>query len=150
MKQDYNKIIDEMYELKIKKGKAEEEYSKRRDILIKAFDNSASNSMATDSHAATCRKTLIIAYDIEKLEKKLSKELGKQILDKEVVVINYEGLTSLLREAGIKPRQFKDLIEVRKTVNNDAIKQLFDTNQLSLEDIDGCYNAQIRKSITIS
>jgi len=150
MKQDYNKIIDEMHELKVKKENIEAEYDKRRDILIKAFDNSASNSMATDSHTATCRKSLIIAYDIEKLEKKLPKELGKQIIDKEVVVVNYAGLTSLLREAGIKPKQFKDLIEVRKAVNNDAIKQLFDTNQLSLEDIDGCYNAQIRKSITIT
>ena len=150
MKQDYNKIIDEMYELKIKKDKAEEEYNKRRDILIKAFDNSASNSIATDSHSAVCRKTLIIAYDIEKLEQKLSKILRKEVINKEVVVVDYEGLTSLLREAGIKPKQFKDLIEVRKAVNNDAIKQLFDTNQLSLEDIDGCYNAQIRKSITIS
>lgn len=150
MKQDYNKIIDEMYELKIKKDKAEEEYNKRRDILIKAFDNSASNSMATDSHSATCRKTLIIAYDIEKLEKKLSKILRKEVINKEVVVVDYESLTSLLREAGIKPKQFKDLIEVRKTVNNEAIKKLFDTEQLTLDDIDGCYNAQIRKSITIT
>ena len=150
MKQDYNKIIDEMHELKVKKENIEAEYDKRRDILIKAFDNSASNSMATDSHTATCRKSLIIAYDIEKLEKKLPKELGKQIIDKEVVVVNYAGLTSLLREAGIKPKQFKDLIEVRKTVNNEAIKKLFDTEQLTLDDIDGCYNAQIRKSITIT
>lgn len=150
MKQDYNKIIDEMYELKIKKDKAEEEYNKRRDILIKAFDNSASNSISSDNHSAVCRKTLIITYDIEKLERKLSKILRKEVINKEVVVVDYAGLTSLLREAGIKPKQFKDLIEVRKTVNNEAIKKLFDTEQLTLDDIDGCYNAQIRKSITIT
>ncbi len=141
-----------MYDLKMTKARIDEEYEKRRVILAKAFDMlSVGTKLQSDSHTAVCRKTLKIEYDIEKLEKAgLERELLDKIIEKEILIIDYPEVVKWLKKAGVQAADFKQLIEVRKEVNKEVVKNLFDTEQLKLDDIEGCYYAQIVKSIIIS
>ena len=108
--------------------------------------------MSSQKHTATCRKNLVINYDADKIDRNegLDQEVKSKIVKKEVVVVDYPGLVGLLRSLGAKPAQFKQLIQVRKTVDGEMVKKLFDTEQLKIDDISGCYDAQIRKVITIT
>lgn len=143
--------IDRMGELKQLISVSDEEYKQHRDVIIKELDKTASGTISSKKYSATCRKSLLIEYDLQALDKKaLDPNIKKQIIEREVVVVDYEGLVNLLKNAGVKPSEFKSLIEVRRSVNKDKIKELFDTNQLSLDDIEGCYTAQIKKSVYIS
>lgn len=143
--------IDRMGELKQLIRASDEEYKQHRDVIIKELDKSVSGTISSKKYSATCRKSLLIEYDLQALDKKaLDPNIKKQIIEREVVVVDYEGLVNLLKNAGVKPSEFKSLIEVRRSVNKDKIKELFDTNQLSLDDIEGCYTAQIKKSVYIS
>lgn len=147
---NYGKIIDEMFQFKQTMAVCEEEYNKRREILRKAFDNTAVNTLSSDTHTATCKKGLNITYDLEKIEQAdILAEVKTQLVQKTIVVEDYAGLVELMRSAGIKPSQFKPLIRVDKQVDGEAIKRLFDTRQITLDDIKGCYHAQITKTITI-
>lgn len=146
---EIEKIIDRMQELKIKKDNLEKEYNEKREILLKFFEETQENSLSSKKYTATCVKSLTLTYDVVELEKKLDKKIFDEIIEKEVVIIDYTGFTNLLKKAGIKARELKELIEVRRFVNNEKIKNLFNTNQINLKDLEGCYDAQIKRAIRI-
>lgn len=148
---NYAQIVDEMYSLKMQKAVIEDEYEKRRAIIAKAFDSlSVGQTIASDEHIASCRKTLKIEYDLEKLEKRLSKEVLEQIIDKKIIIADLTGLITTMKMAGLAPGELKTRIKIEKEVNKESIKALFDMEQLDIKELEGCYYAQIQKTIIIT
>ena len=80
-----------------------------------------------------------ISWDVEKLEKKLDKELLNEILDKQYVVNNMEGLIKYLKSCGVNPKQFKKYITIEKKVNQKKFNELSELGDVSLDDVKGCY-----------
>ena len=82
-------------------------------------------------------------YDTEKLRKKLTKEQRKKAVQKSYSINNMEGLTKYLKSCGVNPKKFKTFIEVEETVDEKAVEQMYETGELSREDLDGCYRVEI-------
>lgn len=150
MPMQINKIIDEMQELKTAVEALNGEYEKRRQILIKHFDKLLDQtSIETDKNIASMVKKLYVEYDAEKLEERLDKKLVKDIIKKMINITDYEDFVVLLKQHGIKPAEFKRFIEVKRIVDKARIKQLFNEGTLTLKDLNGCYTANVTKSIII-
>lgn len=88
------------------------------------------------------RKRSVI-WDTEKLRKKLTKEQRKKAVQKSYGINNMEGLTKYLKSCGVNPKKFKTFIEVEETVDEKAVEQMYETGELSREDLDGCYRVEI-------
>jgi hypothetical protein len=90
-----------------------------------------------------------IDYDIPALQKKLDKDVFDKIANKQFVVNDMDGLIELLKESGIKPKEFKPFIQVLLTPNKEALKQAYEVGTITKTDLDGCYTAKLVKSVQI-
>jgi len=88
-------------------------------------------------------------YNVERLEKKISKNLFKEITDKEYQIVDMDGLASVLKNHGVKFSEFKKFIRTTTKVNRDKIKQAYALGKLTMDEISGCYSANIVKSVQI-
>lgn len=80
-----------------------------------------------------------IVWDVEKLKKTLDKDLTDQFIEKKYIVNNMQGLIKLLKEAGVKPKEFKKFITVEEKVNQQKMNELSEIGEIDKEDIGGCY-----------
>ena len=90
-----------------------------------------------------------IDYDMDKLKEKLDKNVFDKIVVKQYIVVDMEGLVTLLREVGVKPREFKEFIKTIITPNKESLKNLYEIGEITKADLEGCYSAKIVKSIQI-
>jgi regulator of replication initiation timing len=95
------------------------------------------------------QEKVYIKYDVEKLKDTLDPEMFTEVTKKAYTINNMEKLVGLCKQAGIKPKEFKKLVDVRIDIDGPAIKRLYDAKELTLKDIKGCYEAKISKSIKI-
>jgi hypothetical protein len=144
-------LINEMFTLKKQRESIDAKYQARRLELLRVFDKSPLKKLSSGLHTAICKKSLVMDYDVEKMDKnnKLPQDLKAKIINKEILIENYPAIVQLLKDAGVSPADFKKYISVRKTVNKDVVKQLFEQELISLDDIQGCYTADMKRSIEI-
>lgn len=90
-----------------------------------------------------------IDYNVDAMQEKFDKELFNSLIVKDYEIIDIDGMISLLREAGVKPKDFKKLIRTIITLDTEALKQAFSLGDITKEDLEGCYTANIIKSIKI-
>lgn len=153
-------LIDKAFSLKTEIDSLTAENNKVRsqiyDYLEQNKMKSIEGSQLSESGA---KKGLLVAtkvdrvtsltYDIPKLKKVLDKELYNEIVDKTYTITNIDAMVSLLKKAGIKPSDFKKLIEVTEKVNNAKIQQAYSVGDISLNDIKDAYSVKVSKSLQI-
>lgn len=83
-----------------------------------------------------------ITWDLDKLSKKLDKELLNEITDKEYSINDFNGLVKYLKSCGVDPKKFKKFIDVKKSVNNKKVDELSQMGEISIDDLTGCYELQ--------
>ena len=91
----------------------------------------------------------LIEYYADKLKEKLDSEVLNEIIIKTYMINDINGLISLLKNAGVNPQEFKKYVDVSQIVNKEAIKRLYSVGDITKEDIKGCYDAKIVKSISL-
>lgn len=80
-----------------------------------------------------------ITFDVKKLKERLDKEIFNEIVNKEYVINDFQGLVKYLKRCGVDPKKFKTFIDVTETVNTKKLDELGSLGEISEEDIDGCY-----------
>lgn len=80
-----------------------------------------------------------IVWNIEKLEKRLGKDICNEFIDKEYKVTDMDGLVKYLKSCGVNPKKFKQYIEIQKSVNQEALNQLSEIGDITSEDVKGCF-----------
>lgn len=86
-----------------------------------------------------------IEWDADKLEKRIDKNVAKQVIKKQYRITNMKGLTEYLKECGVDPKIFKKFISVDKTVDDKAIDRLGDIGALTVKSVSGCYRVKCQK-----
>ena len=111
-----------------------------------SFEESGENSTTFGGSPSVISCKIItpkkIAYDAKALVGRLGKEVGNRIVSKEYVVKDMDGLVELLKWCGVKPKQFKKFIEVRYSVDEKALDNIYQTGVVTLEDLRGCYSVK--------
>lgn len=152
-------LILETLEFETEVGKMLLKIDDNKKKIQEYFDNNnlkhlvvETSTDATNDVKVVCKKyeRANIKYDIEKLKKKLDDELFIEVTNRSYIIKDINTMISLVKDAGIKAKEFKELIEPKITVNSQAIKNLYDVGELTMKDLKGAYTATISKSIKIS
>lgn len=75
----------------------------------------------------------------DKLRKRVTKPIWKQLVQKHYEIKDMPGLVRYLKSCGVDPNIFKMYIEVTETVDEKAIERLGDLGKLTPHNIAGCY-----------
>ena len=104
------------------------------------------------SNKILCKKTerATVKYDVDKLREKLDEELFLEVTKRQYTITNIDEMIKLMKDAGVKAKDFKSLIDVKITADTQAIKRLYDVGEISMNQLKGTYTATISKVIKIS
>lgn len=90
------------------------------------------------------QKTSVI-FDIDALEKNLSKEMSKDVIDKSYTITDINRLVIYLKSCGVDQKVFKSFINVTKTVDEKKLDKLADLGLIRKEQLEGCYTLKRKK-----
>lgn len=90
------------------------------------------------------QKTTIV-FDINALENSLSKELCKDVIDKQYTITDIDRLIAYLKGCGVNPKIFKSFLNVTKTVDTNKLDKLADLGLISEKQLEGCYTVKRQK-----
>lgn len=154
----HNLILDTL-ELEEQAGKLLLQIDENKKKIQKFFDENGIKQMEvpiSDSKSketkVVCKKTerATIKYDVDKLKEKLDDEMFIEVTKRSYSIKDIDAMIKLMKDNGVRARDFKALIEAKITPNTEAIKRLYDAGELNMKMLKGTYQATISKSIKIS
>lgn len=117
---------------------------KRMDVPISDGTSKSLNIVCKKSERAT------IKYDVDKLKQRLDDEMFIEVTKRSYSIKDINAMIKLVRDAGVKAKDFKSLIEAKITPDGQAIKRLYDAGEITMKQLKGAYKATISKSIKIT
>ena len=121
----------------------------KKSIIAKYFSKSGNRRIDGDEVTAYQQERVKIEYDVERILKKLPKELTLQFVDKSYSILDWKSFTRFCKEKGISPNELRRYILVSSSVNQEKLNALYDRGKIDLNDLKGCYEATTTKSIAL-
>lgn len=125
------------------KNKTEKEIEELKKELISELKKRSDKKYSVLSDANVISFRLItrnnILYDIDKLKKKLTKKQRKQLITKNIKVVDYEGFAEIMKKHGVRFEEIRDYIKVEEKVSTEKLKNMFDAGEIDLQEISDCY-----------
>lgn len=151
--------VIELYQVESKFKRLKKEYEDKKSKLVVAIKNQMfCNKGHWDSFQFGVSKggqkvvmdvkkvvPTSIAWDADKLEETLDKQIAKQVINKTYEITDFIGLVEYLKTCGVSPKKFKEYITVHKTVDEQAINQLDAVGEIDHDLIKGCYTVETKK-----
>ena len=154
----HNLILDTI-ELEEQAGKLLIQIDENKKKIQKFFDENGIKTMevpvsqtANKETKVVCKKTerATIKYDVDKLKEKLDDELFIEVTKRSYTIKDINAMVKLMKDAGVRARDFKALIEAKITPDTEAIKRLYDSGEITMKTLKGTFKATISKSIKIT
>lgn len=126
--------------------------SDRKNIMQKYFEKSGNRQRETEDCTVYVQDRTTVEYDIEKLSKVLPLDVYKDVVESSASIADLREFTKLLRSFGLDKEQMQEvrkLLEVEKKVNQDKLSKLYDEGKLTVDSLNGCYEATVKKSIVV-
>ena len=122
-------------------------FKNNRDIESLTLDSyDASGSVVT---AKLSERVSSLNYNVDALRNALSKDQFNEVVHKTYVITDIDKMVSLLKNAGVSPSEFKQLIHVEEQPDKAAIQQLFSLGDITVDQLKGTYSAVISQSVNI-
>jgi len=91
-----------------------------------------------------------LTYKIEELKKKFDDEMFLEITKRSYVITDIDAMIKMVREAGVSAKQFKQYLEVVVKADSARIKQMYDSKEITMKQLNGTFTATISKTIKIT
>lgn len=152
-------LILETLELEEKAGKLLLQIDENKKKIQKFFDENGIKEMevpvsqtAKKETKVVCKKSerATIKYDVDKLKERLDDELFIEVTKRSYIIKDIDAMIKLMKDAGVRAKDFKALIEAKITPDTQAIKRLYDAGEITMKMLKGTYQATISKSIKIT
>ena len=154
----HNLILDTI-ELEEQAGKLLLQIDENKKKIQQYFDEQGIKQMEvpisetkTSKTKIVCKKSerATIKYDVDKLKEKLDDEMFLEVTNRSYEITDINDMIKLMKESGVRAKDFKALIKAKITPNTQAIKMLYDAGELTMKQLKGTYKATISKSIKIT
>ena len=152
-------LILETLELEEQAGKLLLQIDENKKKIQQYFDENGIKQMEVPVSETSKRKTVVVCkkteratvkYDVDKLREKLDDEMFIEVTNRSYQIKDIDAMIKLMRDAGVRARDFKALIEAKITPDTQAIKRLYDAGEITMKQLKGTFKATISKSIKIS
>ena len=152
-------LILETLELEEQTGKLLLQIDENKKKIQQYFDENGIKQMEVPVSETSKRKTVVVCkkteratvkYDVDKLKEKLDDEMFIEVTNRSYQIKDIDAMIKLMRDAGVRARDFKALIEAKITPDTQSIKRLYDAGEITMKQLKGTFKATISKSIKIS
>jgi regulator of replication initiation timing len=152
-------LILETIELEEQAGKLLIQIDENKKKIQKYFDENGIKQMevpvsqtSKTETKVVCKKTerVTLKYDVDKLKEKLDDEMFIEVTKRSYSIKDINAMIKLMKDAGVRAKDFKALIEAHVTADSQAIKRLYDAGEITMKTLKGTYQATISKSIKIT
>lgn len=125
---------------------------KEMEVPVSRRSITSNNKKMTVESKVVCKKSerATIKYDVEKLKEKLDDELFLEATNRTYIITDINAMIKLVKDAGVRAKDFKSLIEAKITPDNQAIKRLYDAGEINMKTLKGTFKATISKTIKIA
>ena len=144
-----NDLMDEIVSINNQKKGLDLLLQSKKSILAKFFQKSGKKSISNSDVTCYQREQTDITYDIDMIQTTLPKSLYSQFLVKSYEIPDWNRFTQFCKKHGISGNELKGLISVKTSVDQQKLNLLYDKGKVSLEDLEGCYDATIKRSIVL-
>lgn len=155
--------IIRLYELNQKRKQNEAEFSKQkenmgaqinslmkeRNLTQYEFETSRTSPYLKSSSAVYSCKLVqpqSVVYSSEKIREAFDKDFCNEVIDKQYIISDMDGLKTLLKKYGVNPKEFSKFLKIVETVNVGRLDQLYELGELKIEDMAGCYEIVKQKA----
>ncbi len=80
-----------------------------------------------------------VKFDVEKLEKNLTKEQAKKVISKSYEIVDMDRLAIYLKSQGVDSKVFASFLNIKKTIDSKTLDKLWETNVIKDEQVEGTY-----------
>lgn len=150
--QELNDIIEQSYHFEQTLFKIKKDLEKNYKRISELMGSNSRYTFPVDESIKFSAKK-VVKVDLEFLQDQLAKTLGKdlykQVIDKEVIINDTSSLVKMLKSYGVQASEFKKFITVRESLNKEKIDELIETDQISVDRLQGCYTAKVSEEIIV-
>lgn len=121
----------------------------KKQTMAKYFEQSGKSSVSNDECTVYVQERTTVDYDIDAILETLDKELSDQFVDKSYKVTDWARFVSFMKDRGISGKEIKKFFLVEKKIDKEKLGKLYEHGIVSIEDLQGCYEAKVTKSVAL-
>lgn len=87
----------------------------------------------------TMVKPTTFEWNIQKLKQAIGKRVSNKVINKRIIINDYDSLVLLLKNHGVKANDFKQCIFVEEEVDNKEIENCLELGEITKKQIKGTY-----------
>jgi hypothetical protein len=147
---DLTNIVNYVGKLKDDLNELEGLISTNMKILKEKLFDVTNWEVVTDNYKAKIIQRNSITYDAYEVEKKVDKQIVKEVIIKNYVITDTKGFAKLMKEHGISYKKAKEFMYVDKKVDKSRLEELAKEGIIEAKDLEGCYSVSQSEYVKIS
>lgn len=140
-------LSEELYELERKFEAIEKKYKTKKNDLVSLilglvvtnFEKNHLFKIKKYNKKLVLVRPKKIEFSASALKSKLGKEESKKYIVSEYSLNDFDGFISYMKKLNANPTKIKKFLNVNKSVNVKAIEKSYETGEMSIESLSGCY-----------
>ena len=149
MKVSLDKTMDDIVSIQNQINGLQLLLNQKKGVMAKYFDHTGNKSVSNSDCTVYVSERTNIDYDIAALKETLPKELFNAFVETEYTIADWKAFSALMKAKGVKASELTPFISVFRKVNQEKLSKLYEHGKLSLTDLNGCYEATVKKSIIL-
>ena len=123
--------------------------NQKKATMAKYFDKSGERSASNDECTVYVQERTNIDYDIDALKQTLPRDQYDSFVVTEHSIDDWKGFCRLLKKHGLTSQEVRPFISITRKVDQQKLNQMYEHGAISIQDLQGCYTATVKKSIVL-
>ena len=121
----------------------------KKQTMAKYFEVSGEKSISNDDCTVYVQERTTVDYDVDAIMDAVSKDLTDQFINKSYEIRDWKQFVAFMKKHGISGKDLKQYISVSQEVDKHALSKLYEQKKISINDLEGCYDVHVTKSVAL-
>lgn len=121
----------------------------KKSVMAKYFQKSGKRSVGNDEATVYVQDRTSIEYDVDAICSRLPKSLTDKFIKKTYTIDDWASFVAFLKRHGITGQEVRPFITVSKKVDQAVLSSMYEKGEVSLTDLEGCYEATNHSSVCL-